>query len=48
MARLGHSTPGAALLYQHAASDRDQAIARALSGFAEANAVLLHPAGEAR
>jgi integrase len=31
MARLGHSTPAAALRYQHAAEGRDQAIARALS-----------------
>jgi integrase len=31
MARLGHSTPGAAMRYQHAAADRDQAIAQALS-----------------
>lgn len=31
MARLGHSTPGAAMLYQHAAADRDRAIAEALS-----------------
>lgn len=30
MARLGHSSPRAALIYQHAASDRDHAIARAL------------------
>jgi hypothetical protein len=30
MARLGHFTPRAALIYQHAASDRDEAIARAL------------------
>lgn len=30
MARLGHSTPRAALIYQHAASDRDEAIAKAL------------------
>lgn len=32
MARLGHSTPGAALRYMHAAQDRDRAIANALSG----------------
>ncbi len=32
MARLGHSTPQAALRYQHAAQGRDQAIAAALSG----------------
>lgn len=31
MARLGHSTAGAALRYQHAAEDRDQVIAKALS-----------------
>lgn len=31
MARLGHSTPSAALRYQHAAQGRDQEIARALS-----------------
>jgi len=31
MARLGHSTPSAAMRYQHAAQGRDQAIAEALS-----------------
>ncbi|MGH3550372.1 MAG: tyrosine-type recombinase/integrase [Pseudonocardiaceae bacterium] len=31
MARLGHSTPGAAMRYQHAAADRDRVIADALS-----------------
>jgi integrase len=31
MARLGHSTAGAALRYQHAAEDRDKVIAAALS-----------------
>jgi hypothetical protein len=31
MARLGHTTPGAALRYQHAAKDRDRVIADALS-----------------
>jgi integrase len=36
MARLGHSTVDAALTYQHAAADRDAAIARALSKLAEA------------
>lgn len=35
MARLGHSTPGAAMRYQHAAQDRDKAIAAALSQLAE-------------
>lgn len=34
MARLGHSTPGAALRYQHAAQDRDRVIAVALSELA--------------
>jgi len=31
MARLGHSTPAAALVYLHARSDRDQALTEALS-----------------
>ncbi len=35
MARLGHSTPGAALRYQHAAQGRDAEIARALSALVE-------------
>ncbi|WP_330179628.1 site-specific integrase [Nocardia sp. NBC_01503] len=35
MDRLGHSTPGAAMRYQHAAQDRDTAIAVALSKFTE-------------
>ena len=35
MARLGHSTAGAALVYQHAAQDRDRVIAEALSGLAD-------------
>jgi integrase len=34
MARLGHSTPGMAMKYQHAAQDRDRAIADALSKLA--------------
>lgn len=34
MARLGHSTPAAALRYQHAAQDRDRVIAEALSRLA--------------
>src|SRR5258707_6276801 len=34
MARLGHSTVSAAMRYQHAAADRDKAIAAALSGMA--------------
>lgn len=43
MARLGHSTPAAAMRYQHAAADRDKAIAEALSGFAGAKVVRLQP-----
>lgn len=35
MGRLGHSTAGAALRYQHAAEGRDQIIANALSALAE-------------
>lgn len=35
MARLGHSTPAAAMRYQHAAQGRDAAIAAALSKLAE-------------
>ena len=34
MARMGHASPRAALIYQHATSDRDQAIASALSNLA--------------
>jgi integrase len=45
MTRLGHSTPAAALLYQHAAADRDRAIAEALSGFASAKVVPLRSVG---
>jgi len=37
MARLGHSTPAAALRYQHAAQGRDKAIAAALSKLASAS-----------
>lgn len=32
--RLGHSTPGAAMRYQHAAADRDAEIAKRLSALA--------------
>jgi integrase len=34
MARLGHSSTRAAMIYQHATRDRDQAIAQALGGLA--------------
>jgi integrase len=37
MARLGHSTPGAAMRYQHAAQDRDKVIAAALSKLVTGN-----------
>lgn len=46
MARLGHSTPAAALRYQHAAADRDRAIAEALSGFASSRSVSLRPTSQ--
>ena len=36
MARMGHSSPRAALIYQHAAADRDTAIAASLSELANA------------
>ena len=35
MARLGHSTPGAAMRYQHAAQGRDRQIAKLLSAIAK-------------
>ena len=38
MARLGHSTAGAAMRYQHAAQDRDKVIAEALSKLANGSA----------
>jgi integrase len=38
MARLGHSTPGAAMRYQHAAQGRDAEIAKALSALVEVSA----------
>jgi integrase len=34
MARLGHSSTRAAMIYQHATQDRDQVIAKALGGLA--------------
>jgi integrase len=46
MQRLGHSTPAAALRYQHAVADRDRAIAEALSGFASAKVVPLRAVGQ--
>jgi len=35
MARLGHSSTRAAMIYQHATKDRDQAIAKALGGLVQ-------------
>lgn len=43
MRRLGHSTPAAAMRYQHAADDRDVAIAAALSEFHAGKVVALRP-----
>jgi hypothetical protein len=43
MRRLGHSTPVAAMRYQHATDDRDKAIAAALSEFLAAKVVALRP-----
>jgi len=34
MARLGHCSTWAAMIYQHATRDRDQVIAKALGGLA--------------
>ncbi|GAC1330985.1 MAG: site-specific integrase [Mycobacteriales bacterium] len=53
MARMGHSSMGAALIYQHATTERDAAIAQALSAFAAAGeaalpGVVLRPSGRAR
>jgi integrase len=48
MRRLGHSTPSAAMRYQHAADDRDAAIAAALSEFHAAKVVTLRPKPDAR
>jgi hypothetical protein len=35
MARLGHSSMRASMIYQHATRDRDQVIAKALGTFAK-------------
>ncbi len=44
MRRLGHSSPDAALVYQHAAADRDAEIARALDALARgADVIPLRP-----
>jgi integrase len=49
MARLGHSTVSAALRYQHAAAERDKAIAEALSGIAAGTVTpITHAKGKTR
>lgn len=40
MARMGHASPRAALIYQHATEDRDRAIAAALSSLVESAEVM--------
>jgi hypothetical protein len=48
MARLGHSSVRAAMIYQHATRDRDQAIAKALGTFVrDARAAMEEPAENA-
>ncbi len=36
MVRLGHASPNAAMIYQHAAADRDRRIAEGLAAMTEA------------
>lgn len=43
MARLGHSTPGAAMRYQHAAAERDKVIAESLSKLAGGTVTPIRP-----
>jgi len=45
MERAGHTTPGAAMRYQHSAAERQRAIADALDDLATVNVVPLHRAG---
>jgi len=48
MARLGHSSTRAAMLYQHATQDRDEAIAKALGGlWSQVHTSVAAPADEA-
>jgi integrase len=47
MARMGHASMRAALIYQHASADRDAAIAAALSRLA-AGETVAEPAGQTR
>jgi integrase len=46
MARIGHRSPRAALIYQHASQDRDQVIAEALSRMAQVVELPSEPAKE--
>jgi integrase len=46
MARLGHSTPGAAMRYQHAAAERDKVIAEALSQLAQGTVTPIRRTGK--
>lgn len=48
MARMGHASMRAALIYQHATTDRDAAIAVALSQLANGQAGLTEPSGQSR
>jgi integrase len=48
MSRLGHSTPAAAMIYQHAAADRDKVIAEALSKLAAGKVTPISQAKSAR
>jgi integrase len=43
MIRMGHATPDASMRYQHAIQDRDDDIAKSLSGFAESGFITLKP-----
>jgi len=48
MARLGHSSTRAAMIYQHATQDRDEAIAKALGGlWSQVHTNIAAPADEA-
>lgn len=48
MSRLGHSTPGAAMRYQHAAQDRDGVIADALSNLVTGDVTPIEAAGKTK
>jgi integrase len=48
MARLGHSTAGAAMRYQHASQDRDKVIAAALSMLADGSVTPIRPTKKTR